>query len=91
MTKSVFTSRYHRLRELLIQSRKDADLSQSQLARSLKKPQSYVSKYERGERRLDVIEFLDIAASIGADPVELVRSLNHSGANHDGKRRKRFS
>lgn len=37
--------------------------------------QSYVSKYERGERRLDVVEFLEIARVIGLDPHELLREL----------------
>lgn len=61
MPKSVFSPRYERFRELLIQARKDAGLTQSDLAVQLGRPQSYVSKYENGERRLDLIEFLDIA------------------------------
>src|SRR5262249_46031807 len=39
------------------------------------KPPSYVAKYEGGDRRLDVIEFLDVAAAIGFDPCRLIRSL----------------
>jgi Helix-turn-helix len=39
-------------------------------------PKSYVSKYERGDRRLDVIEFLEIARVIGFDPHELLRQLD---------------
>ena len=38
-------------------------------------PPSYVAKYELGERRLDVLEFLDIAADIGFDPGEVTRAL----------------
>jgi hypothetical protein len=41
-----------------------------------KKPQSFVAKYESGERRLDVIEFLGIASAIGADPVRILKALN---------------
>ena len=61
MTKSVFTDRYRLFLQLLIQERKDKEITQIQLAEKLQKPQSYVSKYENGERRLDVVEFLDIA------------------------------
>ena len=45
------------------------------LAQRLGKPPSYVAKYELGERRLDLLEFLDIAAAIGFEPGELIRSL----------------
>jgi transcriptional regulator with XRE-family HTH domain len=45
------------------------------LAKKLKKPQSYVSKYERGERRLDVVEFLDIAKALGTDEHEIIRKV----------------
>ena len=58
--KSNFTARYERLRDLLIEARENAALSQAQLAELLGKPQSFVSKYERGERRIDVEEFLQI-------------------------------
>ena len=55
MPKSIFTPEYDRFRLLLIQARKTAGLTQVELAERLRKPQSYVSKFERGERRLDVI------------------------------------
>lgn len=79
MTKSVFTGRYERLRKLLVGARKTAGMTQAELARKLGRPQSYVSKYERGERRLDVIEFLDVAAAIETDPVELLRQVEKRG------------
>lgn len=78
MTKSVFTPNYDRFRQLLIQARKEANLTQVELADKLAKPQSYVSKYERGERRLDVIEFLEIAQAIGIDPHTFLRTLNQN-------------
>jgi hypothetical protein len=74
LTKSVFTPSYARFRELLI-ARENAGLMQWQLAKRLRKPQSYVSKFERGERRLDVVEFLDVAKALCVDPLELLRSL----------------
>lgn len=56
MTKSVFTGKYETLRLLLIEARKSSGFSQTELAQRLARPQSFVSKYERGERRLDVIK-----------------------------------
>jgi transcriptional regulator with XRE-family HTH domain len=66
---------YERLPELLIRERKRAGLSQAALAAKLGKPQSYVSKCEQGERRVDVVEFLEIADALGADPAALVEEL----------------
>ena len=64
MTKSVHTKNYTRFLELLITARKDADVTQDEVARRLNRPQSFVSKYENGERRVDIIEFIEIAESI---------------------------
>jgi transcriptional regulator with XRE-family HTH domain len=50
-------------------------LTQQKVAATLGKPQSFVAKYEAGERRLDVIEFIAVAWAIGADPVRLLRAL----------------
>jgi transcriptional regulator with XRE-family HTH domain len=60
---------------LLVKARKTAGLTQQNVARRLKKPQSFVAKYERGERRLDVVEFVAITRAIGADPVHILRAL----------------
>ena len=59
----------------MVAKRKAAGLTQTVLAGCLGKPPSYVAKYELGERRLDVLEYLDIAAAIGFDPCEVIRSL----------------
>lgn len=75
MTKSVFTGRYERLRKALVLARRKEGLTQAALAARLARPQSYVSKYERGERRLDVIEFLEVAEAVGADPVAILRHV----------------
>lgn len=50
-------------------------MTQEELARRLKRPQSFVSKYENGERRLDIIEFLHVAGAMGIDAVELLREV----------------
>jgi hypothetical protein len=52
----------------LAAARKKAGVSQDELALRLQKPQSFVSAYERGQRRVDVLEFLAILAALGADP-----------------------
>ena len=76
MAKSVFTDKYERFRLLLIKARKTTGLTQLQLAAKLSRPQSYVSKYERGERRLDVVEFLDLARVLGIDACKLLKKLD---------------
>jgi transcriptional regulator with XRE-family HTH domain len=73
--KSLFTRGYGRFRALLISARKKAGLTQVGLASKLSRPQSFVSKYERGERRLDVIEFLEVARALDLDPVDVIRQL----------------
>lgn len=58
---ALHTQRYATLRERLIEARRNAGLTQTQVAEQLGRPQSFVAKYELGERRLDIIEFLDVA------------------------------
>ena len=73
--KSLYSSRYRRLLALLVKARHAKGLSQQAVADELGRPQSFVSKYESGERRLDVIEFLLLAEIIGFDPLEVLSSL----------------
>jgi transcriptional regulator with XRE-family HTH domain len=60
---------------LMVSTRKQARLSQQDVAKRLGRPQSFVAKYEGGERRVDVIEFVAIARALGSDPVRLMRAL----------------
>jgi len=76
VTKSVFTEEYERFRQMLIAARKERGLTQVDIAERLSKPQSFVSKYERGERRLDVVEFLEVARAIGIDPKAVIDRLS---------------
>ena len=71
--KSLRSSEHRALCALLTESREQAGLSQTELARRLGKPQSFVSKYEGGERRLDLVEFVRVAHALGADPAKLFR------------------
>ncbi|RDI59189.1 helix-turn-helix domain-containing protein [Microvirga subterranea] len=75
MQKSIYTQQHQRLCELLIEARKKAGLTQVEVAERLGKPQSFVAKYEGGERRLDVIEFLAVADVIGVVPASLLDLL----------------
>lgn len=63
------------LQHLLRQARIDAGLRQDDVARRLGQPQSYVSKYESGERRVDLADLHDICKAIGIPLVELVREM----------------
>lgn len=56
---------------MLVAARRDSGIRQQKLAEKLKKPQSFIAKYEGGERRIDVIEFIAIARALGVDPVKL--------------------
>jgi transcriptional regulator with XRE-family HTH domain len=73
--KSAFSPEYKRLLDFLVALRHESDLTQAQVAERLRKPQSFVSKYERGERRLDVIELFDVLAALGHDPEKAIRRI----------------
>ena len=75
MPRSLHTPEYERFRSLLVDARRKAGLSQAELAEKLSRPQSFVSKFERGERRLDVIEFKAVAEALNLDPLRLLRRL----------------
>jgi len=66
--KSVRTDAYQAVLEVVIAARARAGVTQQQLADLLDKPQSFVSKYENGERRLDVAEFLAILHVLRQNP-----------------------
>jgi transcriptional regulator with XRE-family HTH domain len=75
MAKAKFSPAYDRFRVLLVAARKSAGLKQSDLAKRLGRHQSYVSKVEQGERRLDVVEFVEFAHAIDTDPVKILRGV----------------
>ena len=72
---SIYSDSYQLLLELLVSARRNSALTQTQLADRLGRPQSFVSKYERGERRLDVIELIQVCRAVGADPHQIVQVL----------------
>jgi len=63
--KSIWSDEYQQLCMLLRQLRREAGLTQVEVARRLDVAQSFVSKYESGERRLDVIELRHVAQALG--------------------------
>lgn len=74
---------YERLGKLLQAARQKADLGQKELASKLRKPQSFISAYESGQRRVDLLEFLRISSALGVDPKKLfgeIARLKLSGA-----------
>lgn len=75
---SLHSAEYNTFLGHVVAARKKSGLTQQQLAERLGKPQSYVSKYERGERRVDVVEFLRIAAAIGVDPCRILKAIGHA-------------
>jgi transcriptional regulator with XRE-family HTH domain len=68
---------YERFQSLLLEARKKSGLSQQEVADRLGRPQTYVSKCELGTRRMDVVEFLEIADAIGFDPIEFLKRLKN--------------
>jgi transcriptional regulator with XRE-family HTH domain len=89
MQKSLKSPEYARLIGTLVAVRHEAGVRQQALAKKLGKPQSFIAKYEGGERRLDVIEFIAIARALGADPVKLFRDFvaeETPGPSRNGRR-----
>ena len=70
-----FRTERHTLLGLLKEMRLEAGLRQVDLAEKLHVPQSMISKYEMGERRVDLLELRDICAALGVSLVEFVREL----------------
>ena len=61
MSKSIYSKEYKKTIEKLKRARIEVGLKQEEVAEKLKKPQSYISKIERGERRIDIAELQDLA------------------------------
>ena len=74
---------YQAVGAALAAARETAGLKQTDLARRLKKPRSFVSSYENGQRRVDVLELVRIAEELGCDPVKLFADIL---ARHRGRK-----
>lgn len=87
MQKSLGSDEHRRLVDLLVAARHRAGVRQQTLARKLGRPQSFVAKYEGGERRIDVVEFVAIAKVLGADPLKLFRDFLAGKPTKPGRKR----
>lgn len=75
MPKSLRTPRQRLLQSLLVEARKDRGMTQADVAAALGKPQSFVAKYENGERRIDVVEFVDITIALQVAAADILARL----------------
>lgn len=75
MAKSLHTPEYEHFRALLVAARENAALTQAEVALRLGRPQSFVAKYEGGERRLDVVEFVQVCIALGIDPHTILSEM----------------
>ena len=69
--KTIFGGDHQHLVDVLIEARKSAGLTQVELSQRIGRDQTFISLIERGQRRVDVIEFIGMAEAIGIEPVEL--------------------
>lgn len=76
MAKSISDPRYRAVIDVLAKARRENGISQTDLAYLLSRRQQFVSKYESGERRLDIVEFVDIARVLKVDFVMVLRTLD---------------
>lgn len=79
MVKTLGTDRHKALIALLIERREAAGLTQSDLAAKLGEYQSFVARLESGRRRVDVVEFLELADLLEFSPSEAVETLSRFG------------
>jgi transcriptional regulator with XRE-family HTH domain len=74
MAGSTHNDNYKALLAILREVRQYAAMTQEELGKKLGNTQTFVSKMERGERRIDVVEFVEICSASDADPVEVLRA-----------------
>lgn len=73
--KSIYSAEYQQVCDLLRQLRHEAGLTQAQVAERLDVPQSFVSKYESGQRRLDIVELRHVAEALGVSVSKILTQL----------------
>lgn len=73
MPKTVFGGEHRHLVEVLVEARRKAGLTQAELAARVGKDQTFISIIERGQRRVDVLEFIALASAMGVNPTALFK------------------
>ncbi len=87
MQKTLRSPRHVRLIQLIVDKRREAGMSQADLADALDRYQSVVAAIESGGRRVDVVEFLELAEVIGFDPHEVLRDVAEITHKHKATRK----
>ncbi|MDU0364475.1 helix-turn-helix transcriptional regulator [Rhizobium sp. 25PS6] len=75
VAKTLGTERHRALIALLVEKREASGLTQTELADRLGEYQSFVARLESGQRRVDVVEFLELARILNFDPLDALRRL----------------
>ncbi len=75
MTKSTYTDNYAKLIKQLVDCRKTQGMTQAELSACMGKPQSFIAKIENKERRLDLIEFIELCKHMKVNPIPIVETL----------------
>ncbi len=83
MRKSQYSKRYQRFREALKAARLAANLTQAEAAALLKRPQSFVSKCESGERRVDIVEFTEFCRAYNLSPDSIWQVIDNHTTGKD--------
>ena len=75
MPRTLGRPRHEALRNFIVEMREEAGLTQHEVSARLDRPQSFIASIETGQRRVDVVELLDLAKAIGFDPHDAVLRL----------------
>jgi transcriptional regulator with XRE-family HTH domain len=75
MSETLGSPKHEALRRFVIEKRKKAKLRQVDVARRLGRYQSYITNIETGQRRIDVVELVELAKAIGFDPREAIKAI----------------
>ncbi|PIE46650.1 MAG: transcriptional regulator [Gammaproteobacteria bacterium] len=73
--KTIYKAKYKKIIQILVKTRKQSVITQQQLADKLKKPQSYIAKTEKYERKLDILEFIELCEALGLTASEVIKEI----------------
>jgi transcriptional regulator with XRE-family HTH domain len=80
MPRTLGSPRHEVVRTFLVEQRRKSGLTQTQVARKLRRHQSFVATVESGQRRIDVVELLEFAEILGFDPGQLFKRMKAARA-----------